>query len=128
MKKKQPTKMKVQLSKEDLVELLTVLKNFIQEELLQKEKETERLASIDRHRMRARITHLEMFTKAQEIKRISYCDSHENKLVRISYSKLTGRFCSADYRCSRCGGESRKIWCFLPKKEKKALRTLGVTL
>ncbi len=125
MNKKQPKKkpINVQLTKDDLKELLTTFKVFLSEEV------SSTLSVID-WRIDAhsrKIRELERIQRNQEIKRISYC-SHEDRLDHISYSNVTGVFLAAVYKCSRCGREDRKVWCFLTKKEKKALKKLGVEI
>ena len=128
MKKKQPTKRKILLSKEDLVELLTVLKNFIQEELLQRGRESERLTSIEQRRMRERITRLEIETKkVSEVKQVSYC-GHEDRFESIWYSLRNIVVMGLRYKCRWCGRELIKTTILLSWREKRNLRKLGVEI
>ena len=137
--KKQP--LKVQLSKVDLTELLTVLKSFIMEELLQKETESERLASIDRNRLQERITRLEidlkkekqkeqrfgLFKASQELKRVSFCP-HEDRFESIWYSQINNHVMGLKYKCKWCGRETIKTTILLTRREKRVLKKLGVEI
>ncbi len=125
MNKKQSKKKPIneQLTKDALKELLTTLKAFLSEEV------SSTLSVIDCRTAAhsRRIRELERIQQNQEIKRISYC-SHEDKLDCVSYYKGTNIFHAVTYKCKWCGRESQKIECFLTKKEKKALKKLGVEI
>ena len=113
----------VQLSKDDLKELLTVVKKFISEEFEQK-------LNLHHHRMdchNQRIIALEGIQRNQEIRRISYCP-HDYIFKSIQYHKVSFHPSTITYKCTRCEMEWQKPPCFLTKKEKKALKTLGVIL
>ena len=125
-KKKQP--INVQLSKEDLVELLRTIKDFTTEEISHR---SGRLF-LNQHEMDRRITDLEIVENSRlketfALKLKLRC-SHDNRLDHISYSLITGNFLAAVYKCEKCGLEDRKARYFLTRKEKRALRKLGVKI
>ena len=113
----------VQLSKDDLKELLTVLKDFMVEEIVG-------YSRVTTHRMdchNQRLTRLERLTNDQRIKRISSC-SHIYKLKSVVYLESTGSLLALKYKCEVCGREYDKPYWLFSWKEKKALRNLGVEL
>ncbi len=125
MNKKQPKKksINVQLTKDDLKELLVVLKNFMVEEISGHSRVTTH--RIDCHN--SRITQLERIELYQKPKRILHC-AHEDKLDCITYSRKAGTFLTVDYKCMWCGRVDTKMLYRLTRKEKRALRRLGVKL
>jgi len=119
MKKKEPKKqqIKVQLSEDDLKELFIMLKNFLQEEI--------GLRLLDTNH---RIEMLQRRVTASETPRRVYVCKHIDKLDGISYSGLTMYFVSVNYKCTLCGRVNQKMWFSLSRKEKRALRKLGVEI
>ena len=129
MPRKQTPKKKpinVQLSKEDLKELLTVLKDFMLEEMFLQNKGIILKQSL----MLTRINALEMVENnhRKEIHKLKQHCSHEDEFVCVLYAKFSADFAAADYRCKRCGRETRKYKDDLTKKEKKSLQNLGVKI
>ena len=128
--KKKPTKkqpINVQLSKDDLKELLVVPKNFIVDELLGFHKrDAERMLNLEIAQacLKSQIKTLEQ--PPVVIPPPPRCYYHQERLYYVAYSEVTGRFIAAEYKCRWCGRVNRKLLCFLTKKEKKALRKLGV--
>lgn len=121
--KKQP--IKVQLSKDDLKELLVVLKNFIQEEL-------QGLYRVHDHRLdchNGRIISLERIENnhRKEIQRLKQHCLHNGKFTHVTYSE-NGDVISIDYKCKWCGQEYFLYPSGLARKEKRALRKLGVKI
>jgi len=119
--KKQP--INVQLSKDDLKELLRVLKNFMVEEISGHSR-------MMTHRMdchNQRIVRLERLTNDHKLKQISCC-YHDDKLKSLVYLETTGSFLALKYKCEICGREYDKPYWFFSRKEKKALRNLGVKI
>lgn len=122
--KKQPVK--VQLSKEDLVELLTVLKKFLEEETAGTHRaQTHRL---DCHNQR--ITTLEIVENNHraEIRELKRHCVHEDRVKSIWYSVINNRVLGLNYECRLCGRESQKTWFSLTRKEKRGLKKLRVTV
>ena len=74
-----------------------------------------------------RIVRLERLTNDQEIRRVSFC-SHVNEIKSMVYLESTGSFLALKYKCIKCKKEFDKPHWFLSRREKKALRTLGVIL
>lgn len=119
---KQP--INVQLSKDDLKELLVVLKDFMSEEISIRNKRL----FLNQSEMDRRITTLEIVENShrKEIQKLKQHCSHDDKLDHISYSRATGMFLAAVYKCKWCGREDWKN--ILTRKEEKSLRKLGVEL
>jgi len=123
---KQP--IKVVLSKDDLKELLTVLKNFIVEELLCYHKQdTQRFINLEIGQActGAKIRDL----NARETSRwVSNCPHFgSGRFTQVTYSE-TGAVISIDYECKMCGKKYFKYPSGLARKEKRALRKLGVKI
>lgn len=121
--KKQP--INVQLSQEDLVELLTTVKMFMADEL---SVQTRRIF-LNQMEMGRRINTLEINDKSRrgEINKLKPHCVHEDRLDSLSYLN-SGIFHAAVYKCKRCGRENQKTWYYLSQKERRALRKLGVKL
>jgi len=128
----------VRLSKDDLGELLVVLRNFILEELQITIREVV-LAELSRQSQRLflnssenakRITALEIVENNhwKEIRKLKLHCLHDDKLDHIEYYTTSGNFLAAIYKCKRCGRENRRTWVYLSRKEKKALKKLGVKI
>ena len=180
--KEQP--IKVQLSKDDLKELLTVLKNFIVDELLcYRKQDTQRfivlelsqarlkseireriLGELNRQRQRLflnssenakqimkikareeknaviisneilghsrRINTLEIVEDShrKELHKLKQHCAHEDKLDHINYGRASGTILTVTYKCVRCKREDDKMLYRLSRKEKRALRRLGVKI
>lgn len=127
-KKKQSKKnpINVQLTKDDLKELLVVLKDFMTEEItLQNKKVFLNQCEMDR-----RIIKLEIVENnhRKEIHKLKLHCLHDDKLNRIECCSSPGYFYAAVYVCTRCGRENRKTKFDLTRKEEKALRNLGVKI
>lgn len=122
--KKQP--IKVQLSKDDLKELLVVLKDLMSEEITIRDKRF----LLNQHEIDRRITNLEYVENnhRKEIHRLKQHCLHDDKLNRIEYYTISGAFLAVVYKCKRCGRENRKTRIDLSRKEKRALRKLGVKI
>ena len=120
--KKQSTK--VQLSKQDLTELLMVLKDFLFEEISIQHKRL----FLNQSMMEKRITSLEIIgnNHRNEIRILKQGCIHKYNLNRFVYSKTTGNLLVAVYMCNRCKKELHKNWFHMSRKEKKVLRKLGV--
>ena len=120
--KKQP--INVQLSKDDLKELLTVLKNFIVKEIfVDFKKETfHRINYITQ-----RVFELEKSQRSREPKRVLICP-HKDLFDSIWYSETTDAALGLKYKCKWCGRELIKTSTFLSWREKRALRKLGVKI
>ena len=114
-KKKQP--ISVQLTKDDLKELLVILKNFMTKEIF-KTFQMEVQHRMDCHNLR--ILNLEKTI-------VQHC-VHDDKLDYIEYYTTSGAFLAANYKCKRCGKVNRKTWLYLSRKEKKGLKKLGVEI
>lgn len=125
-KKKQPKKQQinVQLSKDDLKELFTVIKDFLTEELFADYKVAV-CHQIDCHNQR--IIELERAERHQKIRRISFC-THDYRIKSIQYFETSHSLEVVTYKCVQCELEWRKLPCFLTRKEKKALKKLGVKI
>ena len=124
-KKKQPSRkpINVQLTKDDLKELLTVLKDFMVEEISGHSR-------VQTHRMachNSRITKLERIEQYREPKRVLLCP-HEENFKGVWYSGISNRPLGLTYRCKRCGQERIKTTIMLSWGEKRAIRKLGVKL
>ncbi len=121
MKKKQPTKMKVQLSKEDLMELLTVLKNFVSEEFLQ----TSKVDNSRMDRIYKSLFNLEADQKASglTISTLKYQLSCGAKTGH-SFSIERNLHYNVAFRCTKCGLSYEKTKHSLNKKEKKLLKLI----
>lgn len=127
MNKKQPKKkpIKVQLPKDDLKELLVVLKDFMAEEIFVNYK-------LDtNHRMdchNRRITELERCLRQPKIERVSLC-SHEDRFKSVWYSSRNlGGVLGLHYECIRCKRIITKPTLLLSWREKRVLRKLGVKI
>ena len=122
---KQPKKrpINVQLSKKDSTELLTVLMNFLSEELGMRLLDTNHRVEM----LQRRVTDLEKAQRKQESKWILICP-HDDKLDRIEYYSTSGNVSAAIYKCKRCGRENKRFHGDLSRKEKKALRKLGARI
>lgn len=126
--KKQP--INVQLSKDDLKELLTVLKTFIMEEVVG-------IHRVETHRMdchNARIISLEgkeRRREQQESNLVSQSCPHEDRFESIWYSLVKSRFhypLGVRYKCKWCGRVRSQDWEELSSKQRKALKKLGVQI
>ena len=127
--KKKPTKkqlIKVQLTKDDLKELLIVLKDFMTEEITLRNKKV----FLNQCEMDRRITSLEIVENSlrKKIHKLKQLCLHDDGLDNIEYYTISGHFLAANFKCKCCGRVDRKTWYFLTKKEKKALKKLGVKI
>ena len=127
-KKKQP--IKVQLSKDDLKELLVVVKNFVYESVLTELHRQNKRVFLNCSELDKRIQLLEMVENnhRREIHKLKLHCLHDDILDHIEYYTTSGNFLAAVYKCKRCGRENRRTWVYLSRKEKKALRKLGVKI
>ena len=123
-KKKQP--INVQLSKKDLTELFVALKDFMTEEISLHNKRL----FLNQSEMEKRIYSLEIVenSRRKEIQKLKLCCSHDDRLDRIEYYPISGNVLAAVYKCERCGRENKRTRGDLSRKEKKALRKLGVKI
>ena len=123
--KKKPS-INVRLSKEDLIELLRKLKDFTTEEISIQNKRL----FLNQTEMANRIYHLEMVENnhRKEIHKLKLHCLHDDKLDHIEYYTTSGNFLAAIYKCKQCGRENKRTRGDLSRKEKKALRKLGVKI
>lgn len=120
-KTKKTSPVKVQLSQEDLVELLTVLKNFVSEEFLQ----TSKVDNSRMDRIHKSLFNLEADQKASGLT----ISTLKNQL---SCGAKTGHSFSIErnlpynvaFRCTECGLSCEKTKHSLNKKEKKLLKLI----
>ena len=121
--KKQP--INVQLSKDDLKELLTVLKNFLVEELLNFHKrDAERILNLEiaQAYLKSEIRGLKTLPIPNQI---LHC-AHEYKFSRAVYSSSTDACYGIVYICKWCKRERTVYKSSLSWREKRGLRKLGV--
>ena len=130
--KKQPKKqpINVQLSKDDLKELLVVLKDFMLEEISRRDK----MLFLNQSEIDKRVQRLEMVenTHRTEIHKLKQCCSHDDRFPSLSFStdRNSGLplFLALNYKCNRCGRMIEKRPWDLSRKEEKALKKLGVKI
>ena len=125
-KTKKTSPINVQLSKDDLKELLVILKDFMLEEISRRDK----MLFLNQSEMSERIRLLEIVENnhRREIHKLKLHCLHDDKLDHIEYCTTSGDFLAAIYKCKRCGKENRRTWVYLSRKEEKALRKLGVKI
>lgn len=119
--KKQP--IKVQLSKADLAELFTVLRDFLSEELGIRLLDTNHRVEM----LARRVTAIEKRNLTEESNRILHCP-HQDKFDRVSYGEINGGCYGVVYVCRWCGRERTVYTTSLTRKKKRALRKLGVKI
>jgi hypothetical protein len=135
--KKQP--INVQLSKNDLKELLVVLKDLIRNssenakriaEIVDRENRNATTISNNLSKMDMRITTLEIVEEShsKEIHKLKQHCLHDDKFDRVEYYTFIEGFSAAIYKCERCGREDRKAWSGLSRKEKKGIKLLGIKI
>lgn len=115
--KEQP--MKVLLSKQDLVNLLIILKDFVSDEIFGPYRldMNHRMEMLDR-----RVRAVEKDVTAQESKHILSC-THSDIFNGIWYSS-TNTVLGLVYKCRWCKRERIKTTILLSRKEKRALRKI----
>ena len=121
--KEQP--INVQLTEDDLTELLVVIKDFMSEEISDRNKRI----FLNQSEMHSRIISLEgkeRRRESKELKQIPSCPHKISAFQSVQYIGKTSALSSVTYKCESCGLEELKIPCFLTRKEKKALKNLGV--
>ena len=122
MKKKQPTKVQVQLSKEDLVELLTVLKNFVLEELLStSKKDNSRMDLIYESLFNLEADQKAGRSNIAKLARQLSCGARTGHHFSV-VGEYTGSFL---FRCTKCDLEYGKDALDLSRKEKKLIRLIS---
>ncbi len=118
--KKQP--INVRLSKDDLKELLVILKNVITEDIGMRLLDTNHRVEM----LQRRVTDINKTQRSQESKKgVLHC-AHEDKLDHITYGQISGTFLTVAYKCVWCKRVDNKMFYRLTWKEKRALRNLGV--
>ncbi len=125
-KKKSTTKkppINVQLSKDDLKELLVILKDFITEDIGIRLLNTNHRVEM----LQRRVVDIVKTQRSQEPKRVLTCP-HQDLFDSIWYSKITNATLGLKYKCKWCGREWIKTSILLSWGEKRALRKLGVEI
>lgn len=137
--KKKPQKLekrpiKVQLSKDDLKELLTVLKNFMYEKILVELNRQNKRVFLNCSELDKRVSNLEIVENNHraEIHKLKQRCVHDTQFDSISCftSHNDGRtnFLTLIYKCTQCGLKFEKHSWHLSRKEKKAIRILGIKI
>ena len=131
-KKKQP--INVQLSKDDLKELLVVVKSFVYESVLAELSRQNKRVFLNCSELDKRITTLEIVENNHraEIHKLKQHCAHDTQFDSIGCftSRNGGRtnFLTLIYKCTQCGLKFEKHSWQLSRKEKKAIRILGVKI
>lgn len=128
--KKQP--IKVQMSKLELAELLNTLKKFIYENILVELNRQSKRIFLNCSELDKRITSLEIVENNHraEIHKLKQHCTHSYKLISVVYhtkEKDPTGLCHK-YKCKHCGHETYNITVVLSRREKRALKMLGVKL
>ena len=127
--KKQP--ISVQLSKDDLKELLIVVKNFTYENILVELNRQNKRVFLNCSELDKRVSNLEMVENnhRKEIHKLKQCCSHDDRFKSVWYSSWNpGEVLGGNYECIGCKRIITKTTILLSWREKRALRKLGVQI
>ena len=120
MKKKQPKK--VQISKQNLTELLGVLKNFIVEELLEtSKKDNSRMDLIYKSLFNLEAAQKNLNSQIRDLRYQLSCGVEVGHQFSVQYIQAY----DVVFRCVKCKFDYTKSKYSLSKKEKKLLRIVS---